>query len=211
MKLYQLFNAWYFNIMKNKRDSTGETAMHSYSDVATAIGKLRVGFNANGIAMICTAKGAGAAFENTYQKHFGARPQKGKIPESFRRAIVNAAEGRVFNPVPLDLSPLPAFQRRVLQALQQVPRGKVQTYMWLARKAGRPKAARAVGNAMARNPVPLLIPCHRIVPAAGGIGNYGLGSAVKRALLVREGVPVENDLERRKHARNSVRSRRRPV
>jgi methylated-DNA-[protein]-cysteine S-methyltransferase len=66
----------------------------------------------------------------------------------------------------------------------------VQTYAWLARKAGRPRAARAVGNTMARNPIPILIPCHRVVPAAGGIGNYGLGAAVKRALLKREGVAV---------------------
>jgi O-6-methylguanine DNA methyltransferase len=170
----------------------GENTMHSYSDVKTEIGKLRVGFNSKGITMICLARDAEAAFEKIYQKHFGIRPQKGKIPESYSRAVIEAAAGRIFDPVPLDLSRLTAFQKRILRILQQVPRGKVQTYAWLARKAGRPRAARAVGNTMARNPIPILIPCHRVVPAAGGVGNYGLGAAVKRTLLEREGVAVDS-------------------
>jgi methylated-DNA-[protein]-cysteine S-methyltransferase len=105
--------------------------------------------------------------------------------------VMEAAAGRAFNPVPLDLSSFSAFQQKVLKILQQVPRGEVRTYGWLARKAGRPKAARAVGNAMASNPIPFLIPCHRVVPAAGGVGNYGLGSRLKRELLQREGVDVD--------------------
>jgi methylated-DNA-[protein]-cysteine S-methyltransferase len=168
----------------------GGSTMHSFSDVKTEIGKLRVGFNSKGITMICLAKDSEAAFEKTYREHLGIRPQKGKIPESYSRAVIEAAAGRGFDPVPLDLSCLSAFQKKILRILQRVPRGKVQTYAWLARKAGRPRAARAVGNTMARNPIPILIPCHRVVPAAGGIGNYGLGAAVKRALLKREGVAV---------------------
>jgi methylated-DNA-[protein]-cysteine S-methyltransferase len=64
----------------------------------------------------------------------------------------------------------------------------VRTYSWLARQAGRPGAARAVGNAMALNPIPFLIPCNGIVPASGCIDKYGLGTAIKRKLLEREGV-----------------------
>lgn len=164
--------------------------MHCYSEVKTELGSFRVACNSNGIAMISLAKGAPDAFENAYQKCFGIRPQAGKIPESFKRAVARAAAGRAYNPVPIDLSGISEFQLRVLNTLRRVPRGEVRTYGWLARKVGKPKAARAVGNTMARNPVPILIPCHRVVPASGGIGNYGLGQALKRELLAREGVVV---------------------
>ena len=83
------------------------------------------------------------------------------------------------------------FPRRVLDTLvREVPWGETVTYGELADMAGAPRAARAVGNVMAHNPVPILIPCHRVV-AAGGIGGYGVaGIATKRALLGIEGVHV---------------------
>ena len=82
---------------------------------------------------------------------------------------------------------LTTFQQKILRLLQTIPRGEVRTYAWLARKAGRPRAARAVGNVMAGNPVPWLLPCHRVVPSQGGVGNYAFGSKMKRDLLHREG------------------------
>jgi O-6-methylguanine DNA methyltransferase len=165
--------------------------MYCYSEVAAEIGKLWICCSSKGIAVICRAKGSRMEFENACRKRFGCRPQFGEIPASYRNAVMKAVAGRAFTPVPVDLSDLPAFQQRVLKALQKVPRGKVQTYASLAGKAGRPGAARAVGNAMARNPVPFIIPCHRIVPSSGGVGNYGMGSALKRTLLAREGVAVD--------------------
>jgi O-6-methylguanine DNA methyltransferase len=165
--------------------------MHRYCDVSTEMGKMRIACSSKGITMIDAAGGGRQTFADNYQARFGIRPQRGKIPDSYSHAVMEAAAGRAFNPVPLDLSSFSAFQQRVLKILQQVPRGEVRTYGWLARKAGRPKAARAVGNAMASNPIPFLIPCHRVVPAAGGVGNYGLGSRLKRELLQREGVDVD--------------------
>ena len=78
----------------------------------------------------------------------------------------------------------------------------MRTYAWVAREAGRPAAVRAAGNACAKNPVPFVVPCHRVVPAAGGVGRYAHGGAMKRRLLAREGVDVAR-LERLKarHAR----------
>jgi O-6-methylguanine DNA methyltransferase len=135
--------------------------MHCYSEVETEIGRFRVACGPKGITAIGLA--------------------------ADKRTDIKAAAGRAYNPVPVDLSGLSEFQLKVLGLLQRVPRGEVRTYAELARKAGRPGAARAVGNTMARNPVPLLVPCHRVVPASGGIGNYGLGKARKRELLRREG------------------------
>jgi methylated-DNA-[protein]-cysteine S-methyltransferase len=91
--------------------------------------------------------------------------------------------------LPVDLRLMHApFRRIVLERLRGVPRGETITYGALAERAGNPRAARAVGSACARNPVPIVVPCHRVLPGTGGIGNYGGGPERKRALLTLEGV-----------------------
>jgi methylated-DNA-[protein]-cysteine S-methyltransferase len=87
-----------------------------------------------------------------------------------------------------DLSPLPEFQRRVLVALQRIRFGEVTTYGKLAERIGAPRAARAVGGALNRNPVPIVVPCHRVVGATGSLVGYGGGLDRKRALLELEHV-----------------------
>jgi len=95
----------------------------------------------------------------------------------------------------LDFGVCNQFQRRVLPREARVPRGRVITYGRLARKIGFPGAARAVGNALARNPFPLIIPCHRCVREGGQLGGFRGGLDMKRALLEMEGV-VFDDQER---------------
>jgi len=91
-------------------------------------------------------------------------------------------------PVDLELVHAP-FRHKVLETLHDtVARGEVVTYGALAARSGNAKAFRAAATACARNPVPLVVPCHRVVPSGGGIGNYGGGPARKRALLTLEGV-----------------------
>jgi methylated-DNA-[protein]-cysteine S-methyltransferase len=97
---------------------------------------------------------------------------------------------------PVDVSAQPPFRRRALLAAREIPYGQVRTYGWLAAQAGRPTGARAAGQAMARNPVGLLVPCHRVVAAGGRIGGFGGGPAMKRALLQLEGVRFEGALVR---------------
>lgn len=88
----------------------------------------------------------------------------------------------------LDPSSLSAFQKKVLPELYRVPRGRVVTYGALARKAGAPRAARAVGTAMAMNPFPLVFPCHRVIRSSGEPGCFGGGTRLKRRLLELEGI-----------------------
>ena len=101
--------------------------------------------------------------------------------------------------VAFDLSDRPAWDRRVLEAVAMIPWGRTASYGEIARQVGSPRAARAVGGAVGRNPVSLLIPCHRVIASDGGIGGYGgdgWGSreerlAMKRDLLLREGVTLD--------------------
>jgi len=91
----------------------------------------------------------------------------------------------------LDWGACTPFQEKVLRELARVPLGKVISYGALARRAGVPRAARAVGAVMAWNPFPLVLPCHRVVRSSGETGRYGGGEAMKRALLKREGVRID--------------------
>lgn len=94
--------------------------------------------------------------------------------------------------VEVDLSGITPFQRRVLEETRKVPRGQVSTYAEIARRIGNPKAVRAVGQALRRNPVPIVVPCHRVIASDGSLGGYGgeLRSKRKVQLLKLEGVAL---------------------
>jgi methylated-DNA-[protein]-cysteine S-methyltransferase len=93
----------------------------------------------------------------------------------------------------INLARCSPFQARVLMAEHRIPRGRVSTYGRIARALGIARGARAVGNALACNPFPIIIPCHRAVRANGELGGYQGGPEMKRALLVYEGVEVTPD------------------
>lgn len=92
--------------------------------------------------------------------------------------------------LPVDLSHLTPFQQRVLQETRRVPRGQVRTYLQIANSIGNPKAVRAVGQALRRNPIPIVVPCHRVVASDGTLGGYGgrMRDQRKLSLLKLEGV-----------------------
>jgi methylated-DNA-[protein]-cysteine S-methyltransferase len=92
--------------------------------------------------------------------------------------------------VPLDLEDISDFDFRVYEQLLIVPYGETISYGELAKRAGRPKGARAIGQAVGRNPICIIIPCHRVIASNGGIGGYGGGLALKRKLLEIEGVDI---------------------
>jgi methylated-DNA-[protein]-cysteine S-methyltransferase len=110
----------------------------------------------------------------------------GLILEGIRRML----RGRVleYNLSVLNLEACTDFQRRVLLEDRKIPRGKASTYGKIAGRVGQPKGARAVGSALATNPFPLLIPCHRVVRSNGELGGFQSGTQMKKALLEMEGV-----------------------
>jgi methylated-DNA-[protein]-cysteine S-methyltransferase len=90
----------------------------------------------------------------------------------------------------LDMEQCYDFQRKVLRTLYQVPRGKVISYGQLAERTSAPRAARAVGTALARNPFPIILPCHRVVKSTGHLGHFGGGVELKKAYLEIEGIRI---------------------
>jgi O-6-methylguanine DNA methyltransferase len=108
----------------------------------------------------------------------------GRILQQARKELMEYLAGdRTFFTVPVDLSQVPAFDRGALEMAARIPYGEVRTYKWIAERMGKPDAARAVGGAMAGNPVPLIVPCHRVVRTDGGLGGYSFGLIQKEALL----------------------------
>jgi len=90
------------------------------------------------------------------------------------------------------LGDMTEFERDVLVATFEIPRGRVSTYKRVAERVGRPRAYRAVGNALHKNPLAPIIPCHRVVKSDGGLGGFGGGVEAKRRLLEGEGIQIRN-------------------
>jgi methylated-DNA-[protein]-cysteine S-methyltransferase len=105
-----------------------------------------------------------------------------------RTAIIAYLEGsvRTFD-LPLDLDGHPSFRVKVWKVLQSIPYGRVRSYGWVARKVGKPRAPRAIGGACGANPVPLLVPCHRVIAGDGSLGGFSGGLSSKKRLLKLEG------------------------
>lgn len=118
----------------------------------------------------------------------------GPVPARYAHVLRDYDRGAPVDPacLPVDLRGT-AFQNRVWAALRRVPRGRVRTYGGLAMDAGVPRALRAVGMALAMNPLPIVVPCHRVIAEGSKLGGYGAGLARKRELLALEGVRVRGD------------------
>lgn len=127
----------------------------------------------------------------------GLAPRRMDPPAALREAVTRLIEEGSRFGFPVALDRLHPFQQRVLEAIRAIPRGEVRSYGWVAEHIDSPAAVRAVGTALARNPIPVLIPCHRVVRADRVLGEYsGGGSVVKARILRWEGVPVREHGDR---------------
>ncbi|MEA2161911.1 MAG: methylated-DNA-[protein]-cysteine S-methyltransferase [Thermoanaerobaculia bacterium] len=179
------------------RDAVKEEIADSFDRV----GDTWVAFANGRIRMIAEAKSIDDV-RAAYAKKYGRVLEPAAIPDALRRQVQAAVQGEGVNSPKVDLDATNDLEHDVLTTLSRIPRGEVRTYAWVARQAGRPRAVRAVASIIARNPVPYVVPCHRVVPSSGGVGNYIFGSATKRALLEREGVNVDElDALAREHVR----------
>lgn len=155
------------------------------------VGPLYVVFTDRGISYVCPTAwvdGERDRFLDYYRSRFG-RPLRPATrgPTGLEAAL---REGRGTG-LEYDLRGVGKFDRAVLAKTLEIPRGEVRPYAWVAREIGHPAAVRAAGSALGRNPVPILIPCHRVVRSDGATGNYGFGPQLKVDLLQAERVNLD--------------------
>lgn len=168
----------------------GADLADSYTEIGGPTGRAFVAWNGRGVTAFVPVEAVGtrAEFEVRHPRnaYFVDAP-----PRSLARHLSHTIETGRLGRLPVDLSSIGEFQRKVLEKCAEIPPGEIRPYGWIAREIGNPGAVRAVGTALGRNPVPVLIPCHRVVRTDGRIGNYAYGSPMKRELLEHEGLDPE--------------------
>jgi O-6-methylguanine DNA methyltransferase len=163
-----------------------------YTTMDSPVGPVFVAWNGRGVSAISSATDP-AEFEDRFRADHGRPIRRApRVPARLARALARRISGERQARVLLDLRGRTEFEQAVLSKAQEIPRGEVRPYSWIAAEIGRPKAVRAVGTALAHNPIPLVIPCHRVVRADGMIGEYSLGGpGNKRTVLSSEGLDPE--------------------
>jgi methylated-DNA-[protein]-cysteine S-methyltransferase len=149
-----------------------------FGQTDSPIGRTWVAFNDHGVAFAFVTDDE-AEFRARHAARLPRRLRNAAVPDEVAAALA-ASDG---SKLAVDLRHMAPFQRAVLTATREVPVGATRSYGWVAEQIGSPKAVRAVGTALGTNPVPLVIPCHRIVRSGGELGAYLFGVDRKRALL----------------------------
>jgi methylated-DNA-[protein]-cysteine S-methyltransferase len=164
-----------------------------YAPVDTPVGRLMVVLTPRGVCRIAYPGEPDDRLLADVARRIGPRViASPSATQNARDALAAYLEGEADSlelPVDFGLAPT-GFTRKVLRGVARVPKGRVTTYGRLAARIGHPRASRATGTALGRNPIPILVPCHRVVPGSGGVGSYGGGSDRKRFLLELEGVDL---------------------
>jgi O-6-methylguanine DNA methyltransferase len=154
-------------------------------------GPLMVAFNDHGISYVLAGDDE-AELSRQVRERLDRRVRRTTKPPAGLLPALRSGRARGLR---FDLRGRTPFEQDVLAAALRIPRGEVRSYAWVAAAIGRPGAVRAVGSALGRNPVPVVIPCHRVVRSDGQAGDYVWGGSVKRTILDVEGVDIA-ELER---------------
>lgn len=166
----------------------GTAPLIQWGEMSSPLGRLFVAVNRRGLCAIDFGRG-----ESEFLQRLDPRSRLEKNPQAVAQALEQLGEyfsgTRFYFKLLVDLSALTPFQRNVLQTACRIVPGQVWTYHQVAQEMGRPKSSRPVGQALARNPIPIVIPCHRVIASDGSLGGYSGGSGLeaKRWLLRLEG------------------------
>lgn len=164
-----------------------------YMAFDSALGNVFVAWSPRGISALRQGENA-LAFERWFQKRFSRRAFAASERPELVDLAARALAGEKID-LPVDLRECTPFEAAVLQKAREIPKGHARPYAWVAREIDHPRAVRAVGSALANNPIPLLIPCHRVVRSNYTTGDYVFGTAAKRRLLEGEGLHLDEIVE----------------
>jgi len=174
--------------IKTVRHHYRNTVADNFSRLASPLGELFIAWRESGITFVGIDRGQDAeAVRTLIERRLRRTLRPADAPGWVREAVQNYFRTWRVDFDRIDDSELTAFERLALHKAAEIPPGEVRSYGWIAREIGHPHAARAVGQAMARNPVALFFPCHRVVDASGALHNYGYGIDVKARILKMEG------------------------
>jgi methylated-DNA-[protein]-cysteine S-methyltransferase len=174
---------------RNRRETSQSVVR--WGEMASPLGKLFVAVSERGICAVEFGRR-----RPRFPTLLKSGAQLKKIPRAVAPALTQLrqyfAGARNRFDLPTDLSALTPFQRKVLAVTQRIPPGQVWTYQRVARAMGRPQSARPVGQALGRNPIAIIIPCHRVIASDNSLRGYsgGSGLSTKRWLLLLEGAPL---------------------
>lgn len=149
-----------------------------------------------GVRAIVLPKASRRAVEEALPKKPASLDGSSTLDSSHRSSVLHEAQAQLLAFIegrrrelsfPVDLSNGSPFQRRVWRTITRIPYGRVRSYGWVAARVGGPHYARAVGHALGANPVPIVVPCHRVIAHDGSLGGFSGGISIKRKLLALEG------------------------
>lgn len=175
-------------VMERLMERIGADADIAYDEVETPVGTFVVAATQRGLVSLSFERDPAFVTGVLARKLSPRIVRSSKRLDPIKRELEEYFEGRRRNfDVPLDWSLVAGFNRKVLEATARIPYGGVSTYSDMARSAGSPRGARAAGNALHNNPIPIVVPCHRVLHRDGGLGGYGGGLPMKTFLLKLEG------------------------
>lgn len=177
-----------FDALSKKYRSKMSKEIVSYYTGESPLGRLLVATTDRGVLYVNAGKDDIKLLNRMRKELHGVTPVKDGKARPLLHEVSRYLAGQKVD-LPLDLRGT-AFQLHVWAALQRIPFGETRSYSEVAQMVGRPKAVRAVANACATNPVPFIVPCHRVVRKDGSLGGYGGGLPMKRTLLSNESVDV---------------------
>jgi methylated-DNA-[protein]-cysteine S-methyltransferase len=164
----------------------------AYATLDSAVGRLLLAATPRGLVRLAYLDATGDEDEALAELAAGVSPRVLAAPrrlDATRRELERYFAGRLDQfETPVDWRLTRGFARRVLKATARIPFGEVSTYKGVAAEAGSPRGFRAAGNALGSNPIPIIVPCHRVLHSGGGLGGYTGGLERKRVLLAVEGV-----------------------